>query len=158
MVRDYTEKYYVPAALSLRETVEATSGEPFGAARELAAYRRRAQDAWPKIQITDVDSYGLPDTPLLGSQLTLTATVQLVGLRPDEVTVQAVLGRVDAGDVILNPVTVPMAHTGSADGGTEVFSTSTPLPVAGPVGYTVRVLPHHRLLTADNELGLVALA
>lgn len=158
MVRDYTEKYYLPAAQSLRETVEATSGEPFGAARQLAEYRRRAQDAWPKIQITDVDSYGLPDTPLLGSQLTLTATVQLAGLRPDEVTVQAVLGRVDAGDVLVNPVTVTMAHTGSAEGDTEVFSTSTPLPVAGPVGYTVRVLPHHRLLTADNELGLVTLA
>ncbi|OBG46683.1 glycosyltransferase family 1 protein [Mycolicibacterium fortuitum] len=158
MVRDYTEKYYLPAAQSLRETVEATSGEPFGAARQLADYRRRAQDAWPKIQITDVDSYGLPDTPLLGSQLTLTATVQLAGLRPDEVTVQAVLGRVDAGDVLVNPVTVTMAHTGSAEGDTEVFSTSTPLPVAGPVGYTVRVLPQHRLLTADNELGLVTLA
>ncbi len=158
MVRDYTEKYYLPAAQSLRETVQATSGEPFGAARQLADYRRRAQDAWPKIQITDVDSYGLPDTPLLGSQLTLTATVQLAGLRPDEVTVQAVLGRVDASDVLVDPVTVTMAHTGSSDGDTEVFSTTTPLPVAGPVGYTVRVLPHHRLLTADNELGLVTLA
>ncbi|WP_066898617.1 glycosyltransferase family 1 protein [Mycolicibacterium houstonense] len=158
MVRDYTEQYYLPAALSLRQTVEATSGEPFGAARELADYRRRAQEAWPKIQVTDVDSYGLPDTPLLGSELTLCATVQLAGLRPDEVTVQAVLGRVDASDVIVNPVTVPMTHTGSADGGADVFSTSTPLPVAGPVGYTVRVLPHHRLLTADNELGLVTLA
>ncbi len=158
MVRDYTEKYYLPAAQSLRETVQATSGEPFGAARQLADYRRRAQDAWPKIQITDVDSYGLPDTPLLGSELTLTATVQLAGLRPDEVTVQAVLGRVDASDVLVDPVTVTMAHTGSSDGDTEVFSTTTPLPVAGPVGYTVRVLPHHRLLTADNELGLVTLA
>lgn len=158
MVRDYTEQYYLPAALSLRQTVEATSGEPFGAARELADYRRRAQEAWPKIQVTDVDSYGLPDTPLLGSELTLCASVQLAGLRPDEVTVQAVLGRVDASDVIVNPVTVPMTHTGSADGGADVFSTSTPLPVAGPVGYTVRVLPHHRLLTADNELGLVTLA
>ena len=49
-------------------------------------------EAWPKIQITDVDSYGLPDTPLLGSELTLTATVDLAGLRPDEVAVQAVLG------------------------------------------------------------------
>ena len=49
-------------------------------------------EAWPKIQITDVDSYGLPDTPLLGSELTLTATVQLAGLRPDEVVVQAVVG------------------------------------------------------------------
>ncbi len=159
MVRDYTEMYYAPAAQSLRKTVEpGADGEPFGAARELAAYRQRVQEAWPKIQITDVDSYGLPDTPLLGSELTLTATVQLAGLRPDEVVVQAVLGRVDGSDALVDPVTVPMEHTGTADGGNEVFSTTTPLPVAGPVGYTVRVLPHHPLLAGDNELGLVTLA
>jgi starch phosphorylase len=159
MVRDYTEKYYAPAAQSLRRTVEpGADGAPFGAARELAAYRQRVADAWPKIQITDVDSYGLPDTPLLGSVLTLTATVQLVDLRHDEVVVQAVVGRVDAGDSLVDPVTVPMQYRGTADGGTEVFSATTPLPIAGPVGYTVRVLPHHPLLAADNELGLVTLA
>ncbi|OBB56673.1 glycogen phosphorylase [Mycobacterium sp. 852013-51886_SCH5428379] len=158
MVRDYTEKYYAPAAQSLRRTVEAADGEAFGAAGELAAYRRRVREAWPQIEITDVDSYGLPDTPLLGSELTLTATVQLAGLRPDEVSVQAVLGRVDAGDSLVEPSTVPMTHTGTSDGGAEIYSTTTPLPLAGPVGYTVRVLPHHRLLAADNELGLVTLA
>ena len=158
MVRDYTEKYYAPAAQSLHRTIEPVDGVPFGAARQLASYRERARDAWPKIQITDVDSYGLPDTPLLGSELTLTATVHLAGLRPDEVVVQAVVGRVDAGDALVDPETVPMAHTGTADGGNEVFSTTTPLPVAGPVGYTVRVLPHHPLMAADNELGLVTLA
>lgn len=159
MVRDYTEKYYAPAAQSLRKTVEAgADGEPFGAARELAAYRERVAEAWPKIQITDVDSYGLPDTPVLGSELTLTATVDLADLTPDEVSVQAVLGRVDAGDTLVGPVTGPMQHTGTADGGNEIFTTTTPLPVAGPVGYTVRVLPHHPLLAGDNELGLVTLA
>ena len=56
------------------------------------------------------------------------------------------------------PVTVPMAHTGTADGGNEIFTATTPLPIAGSVGYTVRVLPHHRLLAGDNELGLVTLA
>jgi len=131
MVTDYTEKYYAPAAQSLRKTVEpGADGEPFGAARELAAYRQRVQEAWPKIQITDVDSYGLPDTPLLGSELTLTATVQLADLRPDEVVVQAVLGRVDAGDALLDPITVAMQHAGTADGGNEIYSTTTPLPVA----------------------------
>ena len=97
MVRDYTEKYYAPAAQSLRRTVEPRDegGVPFGAAWDLAAYRQRAQEAWPKVQITDVDSTGLPDTPLLGSELTLTATVHLAGLTPEEVSVQAVLGRVD---------------------------------------------------------------
>lgn len=160
MVRDYVESYYTPAAESLRRTVapaDEASGE-FGAARELAAYRRRAEEAWPKITVTDVDSTGLPDTPALGSKLTLTATVDLAGLRPDEVTVQAVVGRVDASDALLDPVTVDMSYTGTAEAGNQVFSTTTPLPLAGAVGYTVRVLPHHPMLAAGNELGLVTLA
>ena len=131
---------------------------PFGAARELAEYRRRVATAWPQVKITDVDSYGLPDVPLLGSELTLTAMVHLGGLRPDEVTVQAVLGRVDGGDVLVDPTALPMTHTGTADTGNDIFTATTPLPFAGSVGYTVRVLPHHRLLAGDNELGLVALA
>lgn len=165
MVGDYVEQYYMPAAQSLRKTIapadgagdEAGGGE-FGAARELAAYRRRAEEAWPKIVITDVDSTGLPDTPVLGSKLTLTATVALAGLAPDEVTVQAVVGRVDASDALLEPVTVEMSYTGTAEGGYQVFSTTTPLPLAGSVGYTVRVLPRHPMLAASNELGLVTLA
>ncbi len=71
---------------------------------------------------------------------------------------QAVLGRVDADDALIDPVIVPMTHTGTAEGGNEIFSTTTPLPVAGSVGYTVRVLPHHPLLAGDDELGLVTLA
>ncbi|WP_445166350.1 alpha-glucan family phosphorylase [Mycolicibacterium sp. Dal123E01] len=158
MVRDYTEKYYAPAAQSFSRTSAPVDGAPFGAARELSAYRLRAGEAWPKIQITDVDSTGLPDTPVLGSELTLTATVQLAGLTPDEVDVQAVVGRVDAADALQDPITVDMTHAGSGDGGTDVFTTMTPLPLAGSVGYTVRVLPHHPLLAGDNELGLVTLA
>ncbi len=164
MVRDYVEQYYMPAAQSLRATIapaegaENGAGGEFGAARELAAYRRRVEETWPSVTVTDVDSTGLPDTPLLGSKLTLTATVQLSGLAPEEVTVQAVVGRVDSSDVLLDPVTVDMSYTGTAGGGTQVFSTTTPLPLAGAVGYTVRVLPRHPLLAAGNELGRVALA
>ncbi len=155
MVTDYVEHYYIPAAQSLRNTV---AGGAFESARELAAYRQRVEEAWPRVVISDVDSTGLPDTPLLGSKLTLTATVQLAGLAPDEVTVQAVLGRVDNGDELLDPLTVEMTHTGTTDGGNQVFSTTTPLPLAGALGYTVRVLPRHPLLAKSNELGLVTLA
>ncbi|AYE97122.1 DUF3417 domain-containing protein [Mycobacterium paragordonae] len=155
MVTDYVEHYYTPATQSRRKTIAEGTFEP---ARELTAYRRRAEEAWPRIVVTDVDSTGLPDTPLLGSKLTLTATVQLAGLAPDEVTVQAVLGRVDSGDELLDPHTVEMTYTGSAEGGNQVFSTTTPLPLAGALGYTVRVLPRHPLLANSNELGLVTLA
>lgn len=162
MVRDYVQQYYLHAAQSLRRTVgPAEDGEDdaeFGAAREVAAYRRRAEEAWPKINITDVDSTGLPDTPVLGSKLTLTATVALDGLAPDEVTVQGLVGRVDSSDALLDPVTVEMSYTGTAEGGNQVFSTTLSLPLAGAVGYTVRVLPRHPMLSSSAELGLVTLA
>ncbi len=159
MVRDYVERYYMPAAESRRSIVDGAGGQPaFVAAHELAAYRRRASQAWPKIRVTDVDSTGLPDTPVLGSKLTLTATVQLAGLDPDEVVVQAMLGRVDVSDALNDPVTVEMSHTDTAGGGREIYTMTTPLPVAGAVGYTVRVLPNHPMLAAANELGLVTLA
>ena len=150
----------MPAAQSLRSTVsvDGDGRVDFDPARDLADYRRRAYEAWPHIDITDVDSTGLPDTPVLGSKLTLTATVQLAGLRPDEVAVQAVVGRVDTGDALVDPVTVEMPYTGTAAGGDHIFATTTPLPVAGSVGYTVRVLPHHPMLASDAELGLVTLA
>ena len=68
------------------------------------------------------------------------------------------LGRVDADGTLLRPDYVDMVHTGPGEDGTEIFTTTTPLPRAGAVGYTVRVLPHHPLLAGDSELGLVALA
>ncbi|AGL26817.1 alpha-glucan phosphorylase [Mycobacterium tuberculosis CAS/NITR204] len=46
---------------------------------------------------------------------------------------------------------------GCGDGGYEIFSRIAE-PLAGPVGYTVRVLPRHPMLAASNELGLVTLA
>ena len=85
-------------------------------------------------------------------------SVRLAGLRPDEVTVQAVVGRVDTADALVDPVTVEMPYTGTAAGGDHIFATTTPLPVAGSVGYTVRVLPNHPMLASASELGLVTLA
>ena len=159
MVRDYTEQYYAPAAQSLRKTIEpGADGEPFGAARELAAYRQRAERGLAE----DPDHRRRQLRPAGYSAARLGAHADRDRApgrpAPDEVVVQAVVGRVDASDALVDPVTVPMAHTGTAEGGNEVFSTTTPLPVAGPVGYTVRVLPHHPLLAGDNELGLVTLA
>jgi starch phosphorylase len=158
MVRDYTEMYYLPAAASLRAVTASIDGLPFGQARELTSFRQRVTEAWPHVGIADVDSTGLPDIPLLGSELTLTAAVGLAGLSPDDVVVQAVLGPVDGADRLRDPRYTTMAHTGSGEGGTEIFTATMPLPFAGPVGYTVRVLPHHRLLADDAELRLLTVA
>jgi len=151
MVRDYTVEYYAPAASAYRQVI----AEDFAGAQELTEYRRRVEAAWGAVKVVQVDSAGLPDTPVIGAPLSLTARVDLGGLEVADVVVQAVLGRVTPGDDLDEVTTVEMSYTGN-DSGTEVFTVRTPLPLSGAVGYTVRVLPRHRLLASDAELGLVA--
>ncbi|RVW03798.1 alpha-glucan family phosphorylase [Rhodococcus xishaensis] len=151
MVRDYAVGYYAPAAAAARSLLP----DNFSGAREVAEYRRRVEAAWPAVQVMEVDSAGLPDTPEIGAALSLRAFVQLGGLAPKDVVVQAVLGRVGPSEDLTDVTTVPMVHAGS-DGLGEMFTATTPLPVSGSVGYTVRVLPHHGLLANDAEFGLVA--
>lgn len=150
MVRDYAVAYYAPAAAAGRRA----SADEFTGARAVSEYRRRAEAAWPSVKIIQVDSAGLPDTPIIGAELTLAARIDLGGLTPADVTVQAVLGRVSPTDDLSDTTALPMAHTGS-ESGVDIFTVETPVPLSGAVGYTVRVLPHNELLASDAELGLV---
>lgn len=151
MARDYALDYYVPAAAACRRAV----ADDFAGARAVAEYRRRVESAWPSVRVVQVDSAGLPDTPIIGAPLSLTARIDLGGLAPEDVTVQAVLGRVSPADDLSDVTAMPMKHTGS-DSGLELFEIETPVSLSGAVGYTVRVLPHSELLASDAELGLVA--
>lgn len=153
MVRDYTTGYYIPAARSHA----AVAGEDYSGARELAEFRRRVETAWPQVQVVQVDSSGLPDIPVIGAELSLRARIDLAGLAAAEVTVQAVIGRVSPDDELVDTVVVEMERS-EPDAGVEVYTLSTPLPRSGAVGYTVRILPRHRLLSGPAELGLVAAA
>ncbi|WP_157124597.1 alpha-glucan family phosphorylase, partial [Nocardia pseudovaccinii] len=150
MVRDYAVEYYTPAASAGKRV----SADEFAGARAVSEYRRRVEAAWPSVKIIQVDSAGLPDTPVIGAELSLAARIDLGGLTPADVTVQAVLGRVSPTDDLSDTTTFPMTHTGS-DSGVDLFTVETPVPLSGAVGYTVRVLPHNELLASDAELGLV---
>ncbi|MGW4371086.1 alpha-glucan family phosphorylase [Nocardia takedensis] len=150
MVRDYAVEYYAPAAAAFRRA----AADDYAGARAVAEYRRRVESAWPSVKVVQVDSAGLPDTPIIGAELALTARIDLGGLTPGEVSVQAVLGRVSTTDELSDTVVVPMTHAGS-ESGAEIFQVRTPVPLSGAVGYTVRVLPHDDLLASDAELGLV---
>jgi glycogen phosphorylase len=154
MVHEYVEDWYAPAARAAARIVD----DSFAPARELAAYRGRLDKAWPHVQVLGVDASGLPDTPEVGAPMTVRAAVELGGLAPEDVTVQAVVGRVGDTDDLADAVTVAMEHVGPADGRGDRFESVVKLPHAGLTGYTVRVLPAHPLLASSAELGKVVLA
>ncbi|APU19278.1 alpha-glucan family phosphorylase [Actinoalloteichus sp. GBA129-24] len=150
MVREYVESCYLPAA----RAASAMRADGYQGARELAGYRARLQAAWPHIRIVDstLTADGEP-APSLGTPATVRARVELGGLDPAEVDVQAVVGRADEAGELSDVVTRSMDHLGGVD-----YRAEVPLPHAGPSGYTVRVLPRHRLLSTPAEFGRVVLA
>jgi starch phosphorylase len=154
MVHEYVEDWYAPAARAAGRIVD----DSFEPARQLAAFRGRLDKAWPRVQVIGVDASGLADTPEVGAPMTVRAAVDLAGLAPDDVTVQAVVGRVGDTDDLAETVTAAMEHVGPAEGRGERFETVVKLPHAGLTGYTVRVLPAHPLLASSAELGKVVLA
>ncbi|MGH3787832.1 MAG: alpha-glucan family phosphorylase [Pseudonocardiaceae bacterium] len=154
MVQEYVERLYAPAADSAAEVL----ADSFAGARALAAYRSRVCAAWPRVRVAQVGISGLPDTPELGSEMTVRAVVALAGLQPRDVHVQAVVGRVDDGDELRDALVATMQPVGDADGEGERFEAALQLPHAGLLGYTVRVLPHHSLMATPAEFGLLHLA
>jgi starch phosphorylase len=85
----------------------------------------------------------------------LRAFVSLGELSPYDVQVQVVHGRVDMEDRITQSAAVSLHHAASYEGGRHRYEGEVKLERTGPFGYTVRILPRHRLLATPAELGLV---
>jgi starch phosphorylase len=153
MVRDYVQALYVPAAGSAR----AMSADGYRPAREEAGWRAHLLHNWSAIRVAHVEATGAGDTPEIGSTLALRAEVELPGLEPSDVQVQAAYGRVDDSDGLHQVTTVPMAHE-QTEGSRHWFTATVPLERTGAFGYTVRVLPHSERMADPAELGVVASA
>ena len=152
MVRDYIHKLYAPAAHSAAEM----TADGFKGARELAAWKNWVTGAWKNVMVRHVES-AIEGDPELGGSLGLRADVALSGLKPSDVEVQAVYGRVDADNRLTSYEIKPLTLAEERED-TCVFAGDIPLDKAGAFGYTVRVLPNNPLLASDAELGLVATA
>jgi starch phosphorylase len=151
MVRDYVTGYYSPAATFSRKI----TGD-LTVAKELSAWKDAVRDAWPQIRVTSVDTSGIGSEPSLGNVMTIRAYLDLGGLQPEDVEVQAVTGRVDDTEQLHEVSMTSMTFVGNGDG--YRYEAQLPLTKSGPIGYTVRVIPRHHLLASPAEMGLVTTA
>jgi glycogen phosphorylase len=151
MLRDYTIELYYPAA----QTARALDND-YAGARELAAWKKRVLDGWDAVRVDHVESSGVPDSPQIGSILDVRVYASLGSLTADDVDVQVVHGRVDSDDELREPQIVSLPMTDTYEAGRHRFEGQLELGRNGPFGYTVRILPHNRLLATPAEVGLVA--
>ncbi|WP_018682238.1 alpha-glucan family phosphorylase [Actinokineospora enzanensis] len=150
MVREYVESAYAPAA-----TANALAqSDDFRVAKDLAEYRNRLGGSWAQVRVVDCElELEEGHTPVIGDRVLVRASVDLAGLGPDDVEVQAVVGRVGDTDELSDVVTAVMRH-----GERGQYLAELSLPHAGALGVTARVLPKHGLLATPAELGKVVLA
>jgi starch phosphorylase len=111
--------------------------------------------AWPAVSVEHVQAADDGDLSP-GGHLTVRASVALGELAPDDVRVEMVYGRAGEADEIVDPDCVALQlDGGQGSGGMVRYIGSAELGQPGPFGYTIRVLPEHRLLSRPAELGLV---
>jgi len=151
MVRDYVERLYVPAALSSR-SLNAT----YDGARELAAWKQKVRAAWPQIRVDHVELQGLGDVPQLGTNVGIRAFAAIGDLKPQDIDVEVLHGRVDSNDEITDPVRASLSLAETYEGNRHRYEGELKLDRTGPFGYTVRVIPKHAGLASPAELGLAA--
>ena len=152
MVRDYVLGLYAPAYRS-----GVALNDDYVGAKELAAWKAKVRGAWPSVRVDHVETSGVADVPEVGSTLEVRAFVSLGQLAPEDVDVQLVHGRVDEHDQITGTSAVSLRHDEAYEGGRHRYVGSVALDRPGPFGYTARIVPHHRLVASDAEVGLAAL-
>jgi glycogen phosphorylase len=147
MVTDYAQKSYFPAARAFRRMAEGD------AAQEAIAWRARVKAAWPKLRV--VSTQDTADAMLrLGQEFCVKATVDLDGLSPQEVRVQALVGYIGPNRDLIKTVAYDLDWF-AEDDGRHVYQGTIACSETGHRGYTVRVLPRHEIVDVAHELPLV---
>jgi starch phosphorylase len=137
MVAEYMSELYQPAH-KLWQTI---SAKDFEAARHKTVWDSRVSQSWDRIRFVEFGD-GPKDAVMSGSSIPLRATVELAGLNPSEVRVEAVIGQVGVNGQLQGTYTLPLVPV-EERGTSVVFANEFTVQQTGRVGYSVRVSPNH---------------
>ena len=152
MMKDYLEKYYLPASAAYRErTAPPGPGRPpQGVAADLEAWRALLDEHWDAIRFVDYSVQTEPDPA--GDMHVFTAEVALGEIPPRAVLVELyadpVGGETPERHVLITDVSV-FAKRADSPG---VYRFRTVVPATRPAGdYTPRVVPWHEAARVPLE-------
>jgi starch phosphorylase len=113
------------------------------------------QAAWPKVRIESVQDPGLARLAA-GEELPLAADVQLGGLGPGDVLVEAYYGKLHGEHALPSGETAPLRCAGELGGGRYRFEGAIPAKGSGEHAFAVRVIPSSEALAHRFAMHLVA--
>jgi len=146
MVAEYTSRFYSEAM----DDFHALSENGMAAAKEAVEWHDFVEAKWGKVRVTEVSDDAQVSNPA-GKEFMIRAKVDLGDLKPQDVRVQAVIGRVGPNRELYDTRFIQLLPR--EDGW---FSAPTGCFATGHMGYVVRVVPHHEHVSAESDLRLVA--
>jgi glycogen phosphorylase len=141
MVGEYMSQLYDPA----HQANQDASSDRFAPARQRAKWNESVQDVWDKVQFVELGAGpggSFNGSVLTGKPVPIRTVVELAGLSPNDVRVEAVVGRVGVSGNLeeTQVMTLPaVEQTGSA----YVFMKEFVPHQTGRLGYSLRVSPNH---------------
>jgi starch phosphorylase len=150
MVREYTEKMYLPAI----DHYTTLTADNFKRAKKFAVWKENLRRQWQTIKIGGVivDDHM---TLKVGESLTVRARIDLGQLTPEDVSVELYYGSLNARGEIENPKVALMKPSDKPKGTVYEFIGVNKLETSGRLGHTVRILPRHEDLDNPYKLGLI---
>ena len=139
MLAEYNELLYLPA----HREWERVSANGFEEARRHSAWIDRVQSVWDRVRFVEV-SPAAGKITLSGQKVPIRAMLDLAGLGPWDVRVEAVIGKVGF-DGFLESSHVVALSPAAETGGLHVFTEMHEPALTGRLGFALRVLPNHSL-------------
>jgi glycogen phosphorylase len=137
MLLEYSKLLYDPAHAHMAET--AANG--YQAAKTLAVWDKQVHQVWNRVRFVEIDG-GPATTIQTGKSLPLRAAVELAGLKPEDVRVEAVVGRVDAEGSLTDThvIALPVIEQ---KGEAFIFGREYEPQQTGRLGFSFRISSNH---------------
>src|SRR5439155_18632210 len=148
MVKDYAEKFYIPAARRGERLAEEGLKRSIGLARA----KDRLHAKWGAIKVVGVHSSGNGHYKV-GQNMEVEALLDLADIDPKDVQFQLYVGPINASGQIETAAARAMTYVKQLAPGRHVFTGTIECRTSGRQGYAVRVLPGYEDLVTPFEPG-----
>jgi starch phosphorylase len=137
MIEEYMGQLYAPA----HEAFAQMRRDSFQRARDLTRWNAGVRELWDRVRFIDA-APSATELVHSGHSVTVTALLDLAGLPPQDVRVEAVFGRIGVNGELEDTEVLTLAASGN-QGANYSFSGEYAPQQTGRLGYALRVCPDH---------------
>ena len=152
MVREYTEKFYIPAI----QSYDSLAKDNYQLTRDVSAWNQRVQSVWNKVSVSSIAFPETDGSARVGQTIPVKIDVFLGDLAPEDVRIEIVRGRLNVRDEIENSETFTATLENSREDGSHTYHVDMVCTRSGRLGVTARIVPNNERHMIKEHPRLVA--